>query len=295
VGMKWFWEARGYGHEALDWFKAVLALPGQVEPELRRMTLDCGSGMAWQTGVFELSRLWLAEALTLSRSVGRTDWEAHTLMQLGKVGFEQGQYQEALQALKPALTLSRLLNTPWLLSAILFQLAETTLALGNQNEAQTYAEEGLELCRHHPGFFWEPLLLRFFGGLALERQDFSSAKRFFSESLSLAKNIKHMRVISLILAYFAASLTPLNAENVNLLRAARLWGAVEAIRETNGHLWSPANREWIKRWIEQTRKRVPDLEWNLAWISGRSMTLPEAIELAQTKADRSEKARVRRL
>jgi hypothetical protein len=83
-------------------------------------------------------------------------------------------------------------------------------------------------------------------------------------------------------ADFAACLISPKATDTDLLRATRLWGAGEAIREINGYLWSPADRERIECWTEKARSRVVDLEWNLAWISGRSMSLAEALKYALT-------------
>jgi predicted ATPase/DNA-binding XRE family transcriptional regulator len=294
LGTAWFWVVRNHQLEGLEWFKAVLALSGSLEPELRMDALDYGATFAWQTGGFELSERWSTEALALSREARRVDSEAALLMERGKVAFEQGHYQEALDALQPGLVLSRLLNIPWLLSGTLFQLANTTLALGDQDKAQTFAEEGLEICRNHPGLFHESVLVRFFGELALERRDFRTAQTLLSQALRMSVKDEGALRISQALADLAAALIVPEAESADLLRAARLWGAVEAIRETNGYLWSPADRERLERWMERARARVADLEWNLAWASGRSMTLPEALEHALAGASHREKARVSR-
>ncbi len=326
--MDWFWQTRGYQHEGLEWAKAALALPGEVIPELRIWALNLGCILAWRAGVFDLAPTWCAEGLALSRSVGRTDWEVIMLQTSGKVALEQGLNQEALEMLEPALNLCRELcaqsspnqlidaqsmpnyikasfyqlgtghgsipdypRHPYQLSKSLFLLADTYLALQDYNKAQALAEEGLTICQNQPGLFWEPLLHQVLGSLALEHQDFRTARTYFNESLRLSKKIEHKPMMCTTLTDLAASLVQPEASNADLLWAARLWGTVEAIYEINGlHRWSPANQERIERWIEQARKRVPDLEWNLAWISGRAMTLSEALEYALTP----EKVRVSR-
>jgi predicted ATPase/DNA-binding XRE family transcriptional regulator len=291
LGMKWFWETRGYQREGLEWFEAVLSLPGEVEPTLRIAALNWASTMAWQSGVLERSLGWLSEALALSREIKNTTWEISLLMHLGKVALEQGRHQMALEVLEPALLLSRSLNTPGPFRAILFQLADTRLALGHHDEARAHANEGLSLCRN-TNSFWEPNLLRVLGELALERHDVLTAHETLTEALRLARKWEHRLMLCEILAVFAASLTALRTENADLLRAARLWGAVEAIRETNGYLWSPADQERVERWTAQARTRVADLEWNLAWASGRAMGLSEALEYALAGASHQGKVRV---
>jgi len=202
-------------------------------------------------------------------------------MQQGKVAFEQGLYREALEALEPALALSHTLKSPALLSATLFQLADATLALGQPARARGLAEQGLAVCRSHPGLFWEPNLLRFLGNLALSDHDFLEAGKLLGEALNLAAKLEHALMLSRILADFAASLTSPDAEESELLRAARLWGAVETLRETHGYPRSPFDQARLEHWSGRTRARLPDLEWTLAWSGGRTLTLNEALELSR--------------
>ena len=237
LGVTWFWETRGYQREGLEWFQRVLALPGEVQVEVRLPALNWGSTVAWQTGAFALSHRWLAEGVALSQETKNLEWEASLRMQQGKVAFEQGLYEEALEALEPALALSHVLKSPELLSATLFQLADATLALGHPARARGFAQEGLEVCRSHPGLFWEPCLLRFLGNMTLFDHDFSSASKLLGEALDLAAKLEHALLLSRILADFAASLTSPDAEDAQLLRAARLWGAVEALRENRSYPW----------------------------------------------------------
>ncbi len=315
--LDWFWQGRGYPSEGLEWLKATLALSQDIEPESRIWTLNMGCTYAWQTGAFELTPPWIAEGLALSRQIGRIDWEVVMLQMAGKVALEQGLHHEALEALEPALDLCRLMveqstpiddkssffqvragpdkrlhypRSPYHLCGALFLLADTKLALGDYAKAQTLAQEGLAICRKHSDFFWEPVLCRVLGEISLERKDFKTAQTFLKEALRLGMKMERRLMLTDTLADLAASWVNPEANTSDLLRAARLWGNVEAVYEINGYQWSPVDRERFEHWTEEARKRVPDLEWNLAWISGRAMTHSEALEYALTP----EKVRVSR-
>ena len=284
AGMYWFWEARSYQREALDWYRAVLVLPGEVESEMRISALNAGASVAWKSGAFELSWGWLSEALTINRKIGNRHWQASLLMHQGKVALEQGQYKVALQVLEPALILCRQLDVPKLLMSILHQLADLNAGLGNLEQTEFFALEGLALCKDHPGSFWEVPLLQDLGLVALGRSNHQVAQTYLIKALKLASRIEHRHLFSLILVCFAQTLATPEASDNQLLKSARLWSAVEALREASGYVWSVAFSERFERWTEQTKLRVSDLEWNLAWANGRSMTLQEALDYALSQS-----------
>ncbi|WP_425146060.1 ATP-binding protein [Deinococcus sp.] len=282
LGSYWFWETRGYQYEGLEWFLLILKQSEPMAPALRLVGLNTGSTMAWQSGRFDLSRAWLAEGLTLSRHTGDVQWEAKLLMHQGKVELEEGQYVAAQQVLEPALRLARQLSLPWLVCAVLLQLADVRLCLcelglAELDDVQVLAEEGLALCRQHPGLFWETPLLMLMGLIALERGQVALARQHLFRSLGLVSGTEHRLQLTLILTSFAATLAGPGASHSELLRAARLWSGVEVARDHSGYRWSVAFAERFERWTAQARERLGGSDWELAWKSGRTMTLEEAV------------------
>jgi hypothetical protein len=62
--------------------------------------------------------------------------------------------------------------------------------------------------------------------------------------------------------------------------AARLLGAVEALREDSGLQMSVAHGTLFAHWMEQARARLDDDHFRLAWNVGRAMSADEAIVFA---------------
>ena len=277
----WFWETRGYQHEGLEWFSLILNHPAQVSPPMRLAGLNTAATMAWQSGRFDLSRAWLAEAMTLSRQISDPEWEARVLMNQGKVEVEQGCYEQAQQMLEPALRLAQDLASPWLLCAVLFQLATVSLCLGEQERAQTLAEEGLALCHDHPGLFWEMPLLEVMGLLALEQGRILLARQHLLRALRLISGAEHHLMQSLILMSLTATLAGPNANRDDLRWAAQLWACAEATRDHSGYGWSVALKERFERWTSQARRRLGDPDWTLAWMAGTQMQLADMVDLAE--------------
>jgi hypothetical protein len=63
-------------------------------------------------------------------------------------------------------------------------------------------------------------------------------------------------------------------------RAAKLFGAAEAIREATGH--KPTDEEAAEeaQFISRLRAMLPEAEFNALWAEGKSMTMEQAIQLA---------------
>lgn len=278
LGTYWFWGTRGYQREGVEWFRAILEHSAQISPALRLAGLDNGSTMAWQFGAFEQSRLWLTEAIALSRDTGDLTWEAGLLMQQGKVQLEQGQYPEAQRTLESALTLARQVPLPQLLPAVLLQMADVSLCTDELDRSEHLAGEGLALCQDSPGLFWEAPLLQVLGLVALERGHTALARSHLMRALKVATGTEHRLLLTLILTSLAATLAvPGDASRADLRQAVKLWGCAEATRDHSGYGWSVAFGGRFEGWTTQTRQRLGDPEWALAWAAGRPLPLRRAV------------------
>ena len=71
-------------------------------------------------------------------------------------------------------------------------------------------------------------------------------------------------------------------------RAARLWGASDALRETAGTPQPPAERRLREPYLIAARSGMDEADWTVAWEEGRAMTLDQAVDYAlEGVADRA--------
>jgi hypothetical protein len=63
-------------------------------------------------------------------------------------------------------------------------------------------------------------------------------------------------------------------------RAARLWGAAAAQRETIGAPWLPLERRMYEPYLTTIRSRADEAVWTRAWEEGRGMSMEEAVAYA---------------
>jgi hypothetical protein len=70
-------------------------------------------------------------------------------------------------------------------------------------------------------------------------------------------------------------------------RAARLFGAAEALREAMGTPLPPAERGAHDRSVAAVRATMGDAAFAVAWAAGRVMSLEEAVALALAEREAS--------
>ena len=115
------------------------------------------------------------------------------------------------------------------------------------------------------------------GDVAREQGDFVAASSRYNESLAIQRELGHRRGIAYSLDGLASIAAPLG----DALRAARIWGAGERLREEAGLPMSPAERSQHDRLVGAVRA-TPGVEaaFARAWQEGRALTLEQAMELA---------------
>ena len=67
-------------------------------------------------------------------------------------------------------------------------------------------------------------------------------------------------------------------------RAARLFGAAEAARESIGAQMTPAEREEYERRLSSLRRQLSEAEFTAGWAEGRGLSLDEAVAYAMPGA-----------
>jgi hypothetical protein len=105
----------------------------------------------------------------------------------------------------------------------------------------------------------------------------ASARRFFREGLAL--NVEN-GVVGGAVAQNIAGLAGVAVAQGQLVRAAQLLGATEALLETWKGYIDPQDRAEQDRDVTAVRQGLDDDTCSAAWTSGRSMTMDQVIALA---------------
>jgi DNA-binding NarL/FixJ family response regulator len=114
------------------------------------------------------------------------------------------------------------------------------------------------------------------GWAALLQGDPKRARSYYRESLMLCKELGDKIVASESLEGLAC----IAGAEGEALRAARLFGAAEALREAVASQHTPEEDALRQPYLATARMLLGRVSWEEAWVDGRAMSMEQAIEYA---------------
>jgi predicted ATPase/class 3 adenylate cyclase/Tfp pilus assembly protein PilF len=237
-------------------------------------------------GDFARSDPQFEEALAISRDLGESRQFDRLLLATGQRAMGKGDYTLARDRLEEARVRYQAVNSKWDIAQTINSLGDLARLEGNYSRAGQLYHESLALFREIGAKADMPASLHNLGYVALERGDYEGAKRLFEESLALHRELANRTGIAESLAGLAgvaaesARVTATMKAQGEAERAARLFAASEALRETSGGPQWPAERAEWNRYLGIARAQLGEETWQSAWQEGRAMTIEHAIKYA---------------
>jgi predicted ATPase/DNA-binding CsgD family transcriptional regulator/DNA-binding XRE family transcriptional regulator len=214
-----------------------------------------------------------AQSATIFSSINASWGLAFPLTSLGRLALARGDLATARARVEDGLALRRRLDDKWWLAISLNSLGEVERCEGDQRRAEAYFMEGLSIYRalgRTNDFAWP---LRSLGHVALvHHDDPERALAQFRESLSIERRLG----VSPDLAACVAGLACVAARVGDPARAARLFGAADALLDSLGAIPQPGDRADQARLIAAARAQLPEPDWSAAWATGRALSLDAA-------------------
>jgi non-specific serine/threonine protein kinase len=148
---------------------------------------------------------------------------------------------------------------------------------GDYPAARSLYEECLAIWREMGHRFGTAVSLSNLGNLVFGQGDYPVAGVLHQEGLVIRRDLGDRRGI----AYSLEGLATVVAALGSSLRAARIWGAAERLREEIGSPLPPNERPHYGPRVAAARAALgDDAAFDRAWQQGRALTLEQAIELA---------------
>jgi len=315
----WFWEARGHFDEGRRWLEQALAKGSRASAarakaldgvgwlalnvgDIDRAVAAAEEGLKLRAQV-ELEASVAASLLRLlgitaeiqgdyeraigpsreSLALGREAEDKLTvvwsLLNLGRVSSVEGDHERATQLYEEGLALCRESGYTTPLPNYLSDLACEFLLQGDQERATTLNEEATTLVRRQGqlGRLRGPVKgpLERLGWAALLRGEQERAKTWYEENLRLSQELGNGLIdIESVEGWACAVGTKGEAQ-----RAAKLFGAAQALREAVGYPQPPGERAVQEPYLLAARSRLEET-WEAALAEGRAMLLEQAIDYA---------------
>ncbi len=319
-----FWEVRGYFVEARERLGAVLRVPDEGKPRLAllraRALSDAGymgfiqsdfakarslgdeamaiskelgdkEGLAtalsilflaaWAQGDYVSAREKIEQSLAIRRELGDRRAIALALKSLGLAVRELGDYAKARALMEESLSQLRELGEPWvIIGKCLMDNGATASAQGDP-AASTLLEEALAIFEKLGDKLDVARCMHDLAAIAARQGDVSAARSRFATGLAFFRDLGDTRNLIKCLE----GLGGVCAAEGNAQKAARLYGASEALRQALGTPLPTSYRADYERNLSTLRTQLDESSLSAAWAEGRALTMQQAAiyALAETR------------
>src|SRR5579871_1302549 len=200
-----FWLRRGYLSEGREWCEKALAAEGSEEPTVGRAKTLLGLGVLIRNqGDFASALVRYEQSLEMFRKVGDKWGIAASLGNLGHVALAHGNYDGAQAYYEEGLAIRRDIGDKLDIAVSLNSLGGLAQQRGDHASAWTYMSEALLIYRAHQHLWGIPATLYGLGNLERDRRDFVAARTYHKESLQMFQEIVDKQSIAASLEAFAS-------------------------------------------------------------------------------------------
>ncbi len=226
-----------------------------------------------ERGDDRLARVRLEESLAVARAAGDLGNIALIVTDLGQLVLRQGDYATARAYSEEGLAVARTVKDRGYMAQAQNNLGELSRCQGDYAKAEACYLESLALFRSQGSSVDTPRLIHNLGYVTLHQGDIMRASALFIESLAAFREQRSQRGVAECLAGLAA----VAQAREDGTRAARLWGAAEALREAAGVAMWVADRVEYERQIAALRAGMDERALAEAWAAGRALPPEQAI------------------
>ena len=271
TALSWYWVTRGHFAEGRSWLESGLAA-SPPDSAGRARGLVAAARLSFYQGDYDAARRLCESSLDLLHDPGEDADRGWALTMLGWVHGYQGELKRGAERLEQAIgaTEDELVRTEALvgLGELLLQMGDLPRARANFQEVARL-DRGPEAPRARAAMF--------LGLSALLVGDGATAEAELARSLDVFQRLGNGYGIAGTLDVLAG----LALRNADPVRALRLTGAADGLRESTRSQLAPRWRDMVHSTVVEPANRAAGKHAAAAWAAGREMTFDEAIRYAR--------------
>ncbi|HEY6122406.1 MAG TPA: winged helix-turn-helix domain-containing protein [Pyrinomonadaceae bacterium] len=276
AGAIWrFWWLHGHISEACDRLGLFLSL-SPAEDKARLKMLSGAAQLSRLMGNRELARSYSEEELLLARSTGDKKNAALSLQRLGFLRLDDEKIAEAKPLLEEGLQFALEVGDKQVLGMLYNGLGELSRLQEEFAQATEYYIKALEFNREAGDRVRQTTNLINLGATALAQNDLPTAASYYREGLTIASKMDDMNGTLYCLEGIAGSYWAVKKPQV----AAQLFGATEALRNSNNLFIEPADRLLYERSVARVREALTEKDFSKLVSEGSRMKMEEVVALA---------------
>jgi predicted ATPase/class 3 adenylate cyclase len=166
---------------------AILAASGDTNPAIRaRLLLIIGVAHLWLTDHATATSRF-EECIVLARTIQDHGLESKALARLGRIGLEQGRFDQADKQLQESLAIAQKLNDIDVMAYTLAHLGYISHYQGKYAEAQRYGEESYEFAKQAGDAIAQAFSLNMLAMISVNNQQFERAHDYHLQAIEICK------------------------------------------------------------------------------------------------------------
>jgi non-specific serine/threonine protein kinase len=277
VRLHLFWHVRGHLTEGRQWLARLLdALPSDRPTRERALGLDIAALLAMPQGDYAAAECLMQESLAVFRELDDARGSLYVQINLAGLSVAQSHYPEAAVLLRESVDRARSSGERVALFSSLGVLAIALHRQGQWAEAHRLYEQALAMAREHFGPWEIGTTLNDLARAECDEGSHDIARKHFAEGMTILHSLGNRPGVIDSLEGLAG----VAAETVAPRRAARLWGAADALRREIGDARSAHDSIAYERQLKQVRAILTGEAFDQAWDEGRAMSLDDAVRYA---------------
>jgi len=265
----WFWYAHGHALEGCARLTDLLVRTKDAPEELRARPMYALGVLLDQRGEPERAAELVERSLAVFREQGEQRSVARALNSLGTIRRGLGDVESARLLLEESISVRRQLGDEPGAAGALSNLGVVAFEQGDLDEAEARFTETLALDRAHGNEWGAAVTQDNLAAVAIERGDYDRAAELVRDTLGAAQRLADQELIAFGLEKAAV----LAAAERNVVRAGRLAGAADDLRESAGFERSRFDREWLDRHLSA----VMGEEFEACRAAGQALEPDEAL------------------
>jgi tetratricopeptide (TPR) repeat protein len=166
---------------------AILAFSGDKNPAMRaRLLLTIGVAHLWLTD-HATATARFEECIVLARTINDHGLESKALARLGRIGLEQGRFEQAEQRLQESLAIAQELNDIDVIAYTLAHLGYISHYQGKYADAQRYGEESYEFAKQAGDAIAQAFSLNMLAMISVNNHQFEQAHDYHLQAIEICK------------------------------------------------------------------------------------------------------------
>jgi predicted ATPase/class 3 adenylate cyclase len=270
-----FWYRHGYITEGRRWLQRAIELTAEDGGAPLAQLAHWLGVLLQQQGELQSSLSLLERSLAIWRDLGDRDQQARELNSLGITHHHLGDLDAARSLLEESAAISREVGSDFRLAAALTNLGQLESDAGNFDRATQVLQEALAIDRKQGDMLGVALDQQSLAGVHLRAGRAWEARDLLSGMADYVVSCGDPELLATTLEMAAANAAQLG----EALRAARLTGAVEAVRQKTGIPIKQRDVVVLERFLAPARAALAAEQWDAELAAGRALTQQQAATL----------------